>query len=1337
MVVAMLTNRSLSDVSKVPLSGRLSEFCQALYDEIAKIEASGQSSIVLSSGCKIESPHGSFWYRFTTSFVPAIPPDTPCKLIIGKDTYDVTVISFDESSIIISCSFPLPDSLGKAQLDSGATILMERLINCIATNADQSNPAGERMLSSPPSGSTQIYSYSDLEFPNYTTHAQNEAIKKSLLNDITYIWGPPGTGKTTVIGQIIKELYCRNRSVLIVSHTNTAVDGAIAKADSLLSEKISYSLSNPCPILRLGNAGTRLPEYVKLSSHIKALGKGLFEKKQSLENRQIEIYQELTNIRKNLAKIEWLETNRIADLKLTQSFVFQVQKHIDFYLNEEKSLCSALNDIKQQNPEYSAYNSLKADLSSVKNEISSLESTLSFYQKFEQDYPVKISEMNAELQKHQRHRDLLIYKSKIPPINTIHNQISLYTSSVESNEKSIQKLKADSADAQKIIDLYASKGTLGKFFAKSTYEQAQTKLAQIHKELQVQNSFLNENRKHLVSQEKLLEKSYLLDSEIKKNIPTHTEVYWRKQLDQLSALRKEHQTALPELENKLKTQQSRYASLQLKAESCKLAFDKVHAVSEDLKSTRYALQENTKILQEQSEIMQNLLKEEHLHCTSFYLDYAAEPFEKANLSLLELLLEKVAEDTKNLSATALHSTNKNLHSELERIDSELKQLSEEALQLEQKVIGNANIVGSTLTTTYLNENLRARRFDTVILDEASMASIPALWCAGFLAEKNIVIVGDFLQLPPIVLSNTEMAQKWLGKDVFYHSGMQELAKHNKPANFVMLNEQFRMESKIADIANMYYGEYGGLLSDDNAASRKEARKEFYKWFPSNFGFDPIQLIDTESLHAWVTGVPQGNGHSRLNCFTAAVDVDLAFKFIENILNTLDKSTATPTTNPAVIIVAPYKPHIEHIKALLDLEYKNRGFSENLNYIQAGTIHSFQGSEADIVIFDLVIDEPHWKANLFMTTPEVNNDLKKMFNVAITRAKFKLYVVGNFSYCQKRAKNNALAELLHKLLQGENLPLIEAKKLLPNLAYAPQKELSLNPSMNSKNIICRENSFTNHLINDLTSFSHRMIIYSPFITETRLGELLPFFVDAISKGKQITVVTKSLSERSSKDCYSYEKCEKELSSVGVHILHKKGMHEKLIFVDSTAVWSGSLNALSFSGTTGEIMQRHEDNEIVKSYEKICDIEHIDEVSASNQEQKCPICGGEMIAAESSNGGIFWFCENKDYSRSANQKYPADGLLRCKCGSPYCFSMKKQPRWVCTTNPRHSQPVRESDFKLPQMAALLSKSQRKAVDQYFKEIHLKSSTTSPKKTSAKHSKKESTASQEISFEQLSMF
>ena len=291
-----------------------------------------------------------------------------------------------------------------------------------------------------------------------------------------------------------------------------------------------------------------------------------------------------------------------------------------------------------------------------------------------------------------------------------------------------------------------------------------------------------------------------------------------------------------------------------------------------------------------------------------------------------------------------------------------------------------------------------------------------------------MIVGDFLQLPPIVMADTPMAQKWLGKDIFYHSGMQERARNKAtcPENFVMLNNQFRMESDIADIANMYYGAYGGLHSDDNNERRVKDREEFYSWYSGKRTKRNVHLIDTESLHAWVTGVPQGKSHSRLNCFSAAVSVDLAFKFLENKLKDLDPETAQPEKEASVLIVAPYKPHVARINQLVDLEYRNRGFKENLNFIRAGTIHSFQGSEADIVIFDLVIDEPHYKAGVFIEDKqyknfdgrEINENLRKMFNVAVTRAKFKLYIVGNFAYCQKRAKNNALSELLDKLIKKE-------------------------------------------------------------------------------------------------------------------------------------------------------------------------------------------------------------------------------------------------------------------------------------------------------------------------------
>ena len=133
------------------------------------------------------------------------------------------------------------------------------------------------------------------------------------------------------------------------------------------------------------------------------------------------------------------------------------------------------------------------------------------------------------------------------------------------------------------------------------------------------------------------------------------------------------------------------------------------------------------------------------------------------------------------------------------------------------------------------------------------------WCASYLAKRNIIIVGDFLQLPPIVLAETPMAKKWLGTDIVAMSGMQEKAKHKetKPDNFIMLNEQFRMEKEIADVANLYYSTYGGLESNDHSKSRDEARERFYAWYQKERRKRKcIELIDTDSLHTWVTTIPQ-------------------------------------------------------------------------------------------------------------------------------------------------------------------------------------------------------------------------------------------------------------------------------------------------------------------------------------------------------------------------------------------------------------------------------------------------------------------------------------------------
>lgn len=516
----------------------------------------------------------------------------------------------------------------------------------------------------------------------------------------------------------------------------------------------------------------------------------------------------------------------------------------------------------------------------------------------------------------------------------------------------------------------------------------------------------------------------------------------------------------------------------------------------------------------------------------------------------------------------------------------------------------------------------------------------------------------------------------------------------------MLNEQFRMEEEIADIANLYYGNYENLISNDDLESRINQRNVFYSWFPGNKDDKSVEIVDTSNLNAWVTSIPQGSKHSRLNCFSAALCVEMAFKYaVEYVKKKMSNNTGR-TDAPIVLIVAPYRPHVDRIKKLIDFGYEHYGIPKDAGLVKAGTIHSFQGNEADIVIFDLVIDEPHWKAGIFMPDEEINANMRKLFNVAITRAKFKLFVVGNIDYCRKKAKNNALGELLN-YLTSRGFKTCDAKQLFPKLAVSLPSSFTGRLIDKDEYLVCREGEFYNYLLGDIKAFKTRMVIFSPFITSNRLAELLPEFQDAINQGKQIVVITKALSDRAKKELAQYQKYEEKLTKIGVKVIHKKGMHEKIILVDDDAVWVGSLNALSFSGLTGEIMIKHCDANLTAETEELYDISHIQEALDNAEELVCPICNEPMELAEGNTGGLYWKCTGCGFSRNMNQPYPTDGVLRCKdCGSTYHFVMKNEPRWVCDADSRHYRKMRYNDLNLEKMAALIpTKKDREMVEEYF--------------------------------------
>ena len=326
-----------------------------------------------------------------------------------------------------------------------------------------------------------------------------------------------------------------------------------------------------------------------------------------------------------------------------------------------------------------------------------------------------------------------------------------------------------------------------------------------------------------------------------------------------------------------------------------------------------------------------------------------------------------------------------------------------------------------------------------------------------------------------------------------------------------------------------------------------------------------------------------------------------------------------------MIVAPYKPHVARINKLI--QYEKREMKDTPSLVKAGTVHSFQGEEADIVIFDLVVDEPHRRAGLFLSKDaektkfdvvKYNQENQKMFNVAATRAKFQLFIVGNFSFCQKYAKNNALSDLLHYLLTQKRYKKEDAKPILPKLSFVKQNEMIASKLKDCKSLLCTEGKFAEYFIEDLQLCKERIIIYSPFMTELRIGSFFSSLYDLIHKGKQVIVITKELAERGKKEYAQYAKCEEGLKNIGVFIYHKKGMHEKIILIDDDIIWTGSLNSLSFTGNTGEIMERRVCEEIAKDYKKILNVDSVLETINKSYEKHCPICDGEMLIKEGKHG-----------------------------------------------------------------------------------------------------------------------
>ena len=299
----------------------------------------------------------------------------------------------------------------------------------------------------------------------------------------------------------------------------------------------------------------------------------------------------------------------------------------------------------------------------------------------------------------------------------------------------------------------------------------------------------------------------------------------------------------------------------------------------------------------------------------------------------------------------------------------LRRQTELEMKINSDLFEQARVVSCTLIGSSLYQMERLH-FSTLFIDEAAQALEPACWSAIVKADR-VVMGGDHQQLPPTVKSR-EAVKGGLAQTL-----MQKVAKQ-WPQAVSLLTVQYRMNEAIMEFPSRWFYE-----------SRLKAAPEVAHRILSPID-TPLMWLNTSALESEERSA---RGNSRSNVAEARLVIRTLREYIEML-------TPQKVENERIdfAIITPYRGQARLIRRLLKLQHF---FRKLRRYITVGTVDGFQGQERDVVLISLVRDNAEGKIGFL-------RDLRRM-NVAMTRARMKLIIVGNTQTLSKHRFYRELSE----------------------------------------------------------------------------------------------------------------------------------------------------------------------------------------------------------------------------------------------------------------------------------------------------------------------------------------